>query len=573
MTEKTKAVPGATRKTVKHGRAKPVVTEMKKHNKGVAFLIESELERAEVVLAAKGISTKLQDMAENLSTVEAKDIMPMLDSFRETFGPQAADQFSQVATSTIRELIGSVQTSKSALDNEILRLEKMVNGGDPSDAAMDAEMPPSPMAPPPGAPPSDELPPPPDEAGEGAEGGAPELPPADAGDVALGATGFAGRARKEAARIKGRKLTEENAAEGSDFKGHMDHLAAMSPKCYTLAHAIADTIHDLAVSGDVRNKLTHALGHVVSMASSEEVWDDPEAIADTGVSAHLVDGPLAQIAGTPEVAGIIKQLKRLAHMIAFKHSGDLTEDDYAPTPASRRAAPAPAVPVAPSPLAAGPVMESFARARNIKRLRESNNPDKMILSVFRSVFRECRNVNSAVIGTARAFGIDTMDVVSIIREAKSKIAEDAVPALMGVAMGKPDPNSNPALMSQVPPKPTAAAPQPGQPNKPMSPADMRASAQARTAQDQAAGNQPKQPIAQQPPNVPVQQVPQQQQQPLPSGQQQVQPVQNPQQQQANQQGQKKKPLTMPGKIANSNNVAEARGTKPAAMQKQYGQKK
>ena len=159
MTEKTKAVPGATRKTVQHGRAKPVVTETKKNNKGVAFLIESELERAEVVLAAKGITTKLQDMAENLSTVEAKDIMPMLDSFRETFGPQAADQFSQVATGKIRELINAVQSAKSALDNEILRLEKLVNGEDGSDAAMDAGLPPSPLTPPGGAPEAGDLPP------------------------------------------------------------------------------------------------------------------------------------------------------------------------------------------------------------------------------------------------------------------------------------------------------------------------------------------------------------------------------------------------------------------------------
>jgi hypothetical protein len=107
MTEKTKAVPDSARTTVKHGRAKPVVKETTKmvNKKGLAFLIESELERAEVVLAAKGITTKLQGMAEDLSTMEAKDIMPMLDSFRETFGPQAADQFSQVSTTKIRELI------------------------------------------------------------------------------------------------------------------------------------------------------------------------------------------------------------------------------------------------------------------------------------------------------------------------------------------------------------------------------------------------------------------------------------------------------------------------------------
>lgn len=552
MTEKTKAVPGAARKTVQHGRAKPVVTETKKNTvKGLAFLIEDVMERTEVVLAAQGITTKLQDMAETLSTMEAKDIMPLLDSFRETFGAQAADQFSQVATAKIRELIGAVQTAKSGLDNEIDRLVNMVNGADASDAAMDAGEPPAPLAPSVPAEPGAELPPDAGPEGDVATAdGLPGVPPSDAGDVALGATGFAGRARKESARAKrGRRLTEENAAESSDFKAHMDLLAGLSPKCFTFAHDIADSIHDLSVSGDIRNKLTHALGHVVAMASSADVWDDPAAIADTGISAHLVDGPMAEVISTPEVAGIIKNLHRLAHMVAFMHSGDLNEDDmYAPS----GTLPPPAAPVTPSssPLAAGPVMEHRRRReRNIKRLRESRNPDKMIFAVFRSVFRECRNVGAAVSGTARAFGIDATDVVTIIREAKqARIEEDAVPALMGVPMGQPDANSNPVLMSQVP-KPTAAAPQPGKPNQPMTPQDMRQTAQARQAQDKAAGNQPKQPIVAPTAMAPVQQVK--------PGQQQLQPVLTPQMQQQQIANQKKKFPPMPGKIANTSNMAES----------------
>lgn len=546
MTDKTtKAVSGARKEQKQHGRAKPVMM-----NEGVAFLIESELERAEVVLAAKGITTKLQDMAENLSKVEANDIMPLLDSFRETFGPQAADQFSQISTQQIRELIGAIQTSKSAIDNEISRLETMVNGGDGSDAGMGLpEAPPAPPAPvlpggpDEGLPPDDGLPP-------GDEGLPPDMPEED---PALGSAGFAGRPKKESAVKKGKRLTEflavtGNAVESGDFKANMDKLAAMSPKCFTFAHDIADSIHALSVSGDIRNKLVNALGHVVAMASSEEVWEDPEAVADLGISTHFVDGPLAAVVKEPEVNGIVKNLRKLAHLVALKHSGDLNEDDmHAPT--ATLPAPAAAAPVAPAPsplaapprvtpsiLTAGRVYES-RRTRAIKRLSETHDPDKLILTVFRNVFRECQDVVSAVTGTARAFGIDAGDVVAIIREAKAKVVkEDVVPALMGVPMGKPNPNENPALMSQ---NVTAANPVPGQPNKPMTPADMRTVAQDKA---NAATGMPNPPLVPAKQMAPVQQV---------NGQQQVQPVLTPQMQQ--QQRANKLPK-VPGKLVNNSNV-------------------
>jgi hypothetical protein len=553
----------------------------------IAYLIESEIEKAEVVLAAKAITTKLQDFAESLSTIEAKDIMPMLDSLRQTFGPQAADQFSHVATAKIRELIGAVQASKNAIDSEVSRLEQMVNGGDSSDVAMGGEVPPPAMGG--GMPDDGAVPPenglPPDALGAPS----PDISEIEAAetDPALGATGFAGRAKKEGAKFKGRRLTEENAADDSAFKEDLNKLSLLSPKCYVYAHDILDSIHDLSVGGDMRNKLMKALGHVVSMSESPDVWDDPESIAKLAVSTHLVDVPADELARTPEVSAILKNMLEFSFMIKMKHGGDLNEDDVQ-TPSATLPAPAPPLPASPlaapvrstaSPLAApvrptpslltaGRVFEG-RRAKNVKRLRESTNPDKMILTVFRNVFRECADVFKAVHGTARAFSIDAIDVVSIIREAKSdispfdkaktrsgkKVDEDAVPSLMGVPMGQSeagngDQNPNPALMAQ---NPTAANPVPGQPNKPMTPGDMRAAKNALNTQDKAAkasGN-PNQPITPPKTMAPVTQVK--------PGQQQVQPVMAPlspqlqQQQRANGQGTPSKPLPpMPGKTVTNN---------------------
>ena len=145
----------------------------KKMNEGLAFLIEDALQRSEVVIAAEAISTKLQGMAEDLSTIEAKDIMPLNDALTNAFGPQVAKKFNAVATEQIRQLVSAVQTAKGGLDGEILRLKQGVESGEVSDIAMDAGAAPPPAgAPGPGL--SDE---PAGPAGAPAPGGLPEGPP------------------------------------------------------------------------------------------------------------------------------------------------------------------------------------------------------------------------------------------------------------------------------------------------------------------------------------------------------------------------------------------------------------
>lgn len=95
---------------------------------GLAFLVESELEKAQVVIAAKGIIDELQNMAEDLAKMEADEIMPITDSMRLTFGPEEADRFNETTTSTIRATMEAVKAAKEALTQEVARLEGEVNG-------------------------------------------------------------------------------------------------------------------------------------------------------------------------------------------------------------------------------------------------------------------------------------------------------------------------------------------------------------------------------------------------------------------------------------------------------------
>ena len=115
---------------------------MKEHKaavSGLAFLVESELEKAQVVIAAKGILDKLQKMAEDLAKTEADDIMPMLDSMRLTFGPELTDSFNDVATAKLRQTMEAVKGAKEAITREVGRLEANVNGEQTNDMGMGEE--------------------------------------------------------------------------------------------------------------------------------------------------------------------------------------------------------------------------------------------------------------------------------------------------------------------------------------------------------------------------------------------------------------------------------------------------
>lgn len=109
-----------------------------KNSNGLAFLIESGMERAELVMAAKSITDKLQQMAESLAKIEASDVMPMMDSMKENFGLEVATKFEQTVSGKLREMTEALRDAKDHIGNEILRMEASVNGEPASDMQMDA---------------------------------------------------------------------------------------------------------------------------------------------------------------------------------------------------------------------------------------------------------------------------------------------------------------------------------------------------------------------------------------------------------------------------------------------------
>lgn len=144
---------------------------------GIAYLIESELEKAEVLLVAKSVIDKLQKTAEDLAKIDGTDIMPAMEGLKAAFGPEEAAAFQQAAADALRNAVNAISGAKDAISTHVAKFEGALNGDNDmasfDDAGLDADAPVDPAAAAPMAP----------EAPE-ADAMAPEgdMPPAD--DVA-----------------------------------------------------------------------------------------------------------------------------------------------------------------------------------------------------------------------------------------------------------------------------------------------------------------------------------------------------------------------------------------------------
>jgi len=114
---------------------------------------EQDLQQAQTLIAAKSISDDLQSMAEKVARMGVDDLMPLVDTMKTQFGPEAADGYNDVMKAQLEELLQSVQTAKDQSDDAVLALQ---GGGIPGQGAsdienMDMELGAAPMAPEAGA--------------------------------------------------------------------------------------------------------------------------------------------------------------------------------------------------------------------------------------------------------------------------------------------------------------------------------------------------------------------------------------------------------------------------------------
>lgn len=100
--------------------------------KSLSYLIEAELEKATVLLAAQAITDRLQKIAEELAKMDANDVMPLGDSMRDLFGSEQATSFEQAVSEKISGLVDQVRDAKNAIADQI---EALKNGTPMNDMA------------------------------------------------------------------------------------------------------------------------------------------------------------------------------------------------------------------------------------------------------------------------------------------------------------------------------------------------------------------------------------------------------------------------------------------------------
>ena len=157
---------------------------------------DQDLAQAQTLIAAKGLSDDLQTMAEKVAKMSVEDLMPLVDTMKDQFGPEAADGYNDAMKQSLTALLDATTSAKDASDTAITQLQ---SGGVPS---TDEEGPPLPGVEP--APEDGDASLPSDaDLGLGGEEGGEAAAPETADEEPLG------RARKESVSPRGKAITEK----------------------------------------------------------------------------------------------------------------------------------------------------------------------------------------------------------------------------------------------------------------------------------------------------------------------------------------------------------------------------
>ena len=100
---------------------------------GVGVLVESELDKASLLLSCSAITDRLQDMAEKIAKIEPDELMKMDAAMKAQVGDEVANRFYQKSVEALRALVDGVKAARDAISAEI---EGIRTGQVPNDMAM-----------------------------------------------------------------------------------------------------------------------------------------------------------------------------------------------------------------------------------------------------------------------------------------------------------------------------------------------------------------------------------------------------------------------------------------------------
>jgi hypothetical protein len=82
-------------------------------------LKESEVQQAQVVLAAQDMVDKMQSMLEDTTEMQFKELPALVDSIRNQIGIEQATQFNTDATAALQGLVQNLQGAKVQLETAL----------------------------------------------------------------------------------------------------------------------------------------------------------------------------------------------------------------------------------------------------------------------------------------------------------------------------------------------------------------------------------------------------------------------------------------------------------------------
>jgi hypothetical protein len=145
LTPAEKAMVGKTLSTVQQAAAKDsrlqqmLKTATTAESKNRRLKEASELQQAQVVLAAQDMVDQIQKMIEQVSAMQFKDLPALVDSIRNDVGMDQAQQFNNDVTTALQGLIQGLQGSKVQLETAqgvLTGQEPVVPGQDAGAAGM-----------------------------------------------------------------------------------------------------------------------------------------------------------------------------------------------------------------------------------------------------------------------------------------------------------------------------------------------------------------------------------------------------------------------------------------------------
>lgn len=108
-----------------------VVTKVDENNNSISKLFEGQIEKSEIIIAAREVTDKLQNMIEDLSEIKTENILPLLDGIKTHFGNEYSEKFDEVTQKYIDEAYNAVRETKDQIGTQINNLEKLAAGEEP----------------------------------------------------------------------------------------------------------------------------------------------------------------------------------------------------------------------------------------------------------------------------------------------------------------------------------------------------------------------------------------------------------------------------------------------------------